>query len=96
MAPSAAEYLETYLRDHRAGAETGGDLATRLAEQNAGTPYEPFLVRIAREIEEDTAVLEDVMERCGVDRPTLKIAGGKVAELLARLRDELPRVLPAA
>ena len=86
MAPSAAEYLETYLQDHRAGAETGGDLANRLAEQNAGTPYEPFLVRTAREIEEDTAVLEDVMERCGVDRPALKIAGGKVAERLGRLK----------
>ena len=86
MASTATEYLETYLQDHRAGAETGADLAHRLVEQNAGTPYEPFLVRIAQEIEQDTAMLEDVMQRCGVDRPALKMAGAKVAERLGRLK----------
>ena len=86
MATTAAEYLETYLQDHRAGAETGSDLAKRLAEENAGTPYEPFFARLAQEIEQDTALLEDVMESCGVDRPALKMAGAKVAERLGRLK----------
>ena len=86
MPPAATEYLETYLQDHRAGAETGADLARRLAEENADTPYEPFLARIAEEIERDAAILEDVMDRFDVGRPKLKIASAKVTERLGRLK----------
>jgi hypothetical protein len=86
MAPTPAELLETYLQDHRAGAETGGDLAHRVAEENAGTPYEPFLVRLAQEIEQDTGILEDVMGRFGVRKPAFKMAGAKVTERLGHLK----------
>jgi hypothetical protein len=86
MNSTATDYLETYLQDHRAGAEMGTDLARRLADENQGTPYEDFLLGLAQEIEQDVATLEDIMSRFGVSKATLKTAGAKVAEKLGRLK----------
>lgn len=86
MTSTATDLLETYLQDHRAGAEMGSDLARRVADENLGTPYEDVLVRIAQEIEQDVAVLEDIMGRFGVSKSALKTAGAKLGEKLARLK----------
>jgi predicted DNA-binding ribbon-helix-helix protein len=86
MTTTTTEYLETYLQDHRAGAEMGSDLARRLAEENVGTPYEDFLLGLAQEIEQDLEVLEDIMKRFGVSTSILKTVGAKVGERLARLK----------
>ena len=86
MTATTTEYLETYLQDHRAGAAMGLDLARRLAEENQGTTYEGFLVTLAQEIEDDVAVLEQIMGRFGVTTPALKIAAAKVGERLGRLK----------
>jgi hypothetical protein len=86
MTATTIEYLETYLQDHRAGAEMGGDLARRLEEENRGTPYEDFLIRLAREIEQDVETLEGIMERFGVSKSLLKIAGAKMGEKLSRAK----------
>ena len=83
---TTADYLETYLQDHRAGAAMGSDLARRLAEENQGTTYQGFLVALAREIEDDVAALEQIMGRFGVTTPALKIAAAKVGERLGRLK----------
>ena len=83
---TATDHLETYLQDHRAGAEMGRDLAQRLADENAGTPYEEFLARTAQEIDQDVGVLEGIMARFDVDPAKLKTAGAKLAEKLARLK----------
>lgn len=84
--PTAIDYLSTYLQDHRAGAEMGSKLAARLRDENLGTPYEDFLTLLARQIEEDMATLESIMERFGVDKSLLKTTGAKVGEKLARLK----------
>ncbi len=55
---TAIDYLSTYLQDHRAGSEAGADLATRMCDQNLGTPHEDFFVRLAEQIAEDVATLE--------------------------------------
>ena len=91
------DYLETYLQDHRAGAEMGSDLARRVAEQNAGTPYESFLATLADEIEEDVQTLAALMERLGVSKSILKTTGAKVAEKVGRLKpnNELLSYSPA-
>jgi len=86
MTETTTEYLETYLQDHRAGAAMGSDLAHRLAEENVGTPYEDFLLGLAQEIDGDVEMLELVMDRFGVSKPALKIAGAKAAEKLGRLK----------
>jgi len=86
MTTTATDYLETYLQDHRAGAEMGSDLARRLADENMGTPYEDFLVGLAQEIDHDVATLEDIMGRFGVSRSVMKTAGAKIGEKIARLK----------
>jgi hypothetical protein len=86
MTTTTIEHLETYLQDHRAGAEAGSDLARRLAEENVGTPYEDFLLGLAQEIEQDVEVLEDIMGRFGVSKSIVKTAGAKVGEKLGRLK----------
>lgn len=83
---TAIEYLSTYLQDHRAGAEAGGDLAARLRDQNLDTPYEDFFARLAQEIAEDVTTLEGLMGRFDVDKATLKTAGAKIGEKLGRLK----------
>jgi hypothetical protein len=80
------DHLSTYLQDHRAGAETGSDLARRMHEENKGTQYEDFLGHIAEEIEQDIAVLEQIMDRFDVSRDGLKTAVAKVGEKLGRLK----------
>lgn len=84
--PTAIDYLSTYLQDHRAGAESGVNLALRLRDENVDTQYEDVLTLLAREIEDDVTTLEAIMERLGVDKAPLKTAGAKVGEMLGRLK----------
>jgi len=86
MTATTMDYLETYLQDHRAGAAMGSELAHRLAEENLGTPYEDFLLGLAQEIDGDVEMLDRIMDRFGVSKPALKIAGAKAAEKLGRLK----------
>jgi len=86
MAATTMDYLETYLQDHRAGAAMGSELAHRLAEENLGTPYEDFLLGLTQEIDGDVEMLDRIMDRFGVSKPALKIAGAKAAEKLGRLK----------
>jgi hypothetical protein len=80
------DHIETYLRDHRAGAEAGNDLARRLYEENKGTQYEAFLADLAEQIEEDLMILEQIMDRFDVERPALKAAVAKIGERFGRLK----------
>ncbi|HEV7805901.1 MAG TPA: hypothetical protein VGO80_08785 [Solirubrobacteraceae bacterium] len=84
--PTKIDYLSTYLQDHRAGAEMGSDLATRLRDENVGTRYEDFLTQLAQQIEEDVATLESIMERFDVGKATLKTVGAKIGEKLGRMK----------
>jgi hypothetical protein len=80
------DLLSTYLNDHLGGSTTGTELAERLAEQNRGTPYEPFLQRLSDEIKEDRDALQDIMRRLDVKESKVKVAGGWAAERLSRLK----------
>lgn len=83
---TTTDQLAIYLRDHRAGATTGTNLARRAAEENEGTPYGQFLGRIADEIEEDVGTLGRIMTRCDVTPDLLKNAGAKVGERIGRFK----------
>lgn len=84
--PTKIDYLSTYLRDHRAGAVVGSNLARRLAEENEGTPYEDFLTLLCSQIDEDVATLEALMERFDVEPSKLKDAGAAISEKLGKLK----------
>jgi hypothetical protein len=83
---SMSELLKTYLQDHHAGATAGLELARRTAGANEEHEFGPELSRIAEEIAEDRATLEQVMERLEVKPSKLKDAGGWTAEKLGRLK----------
>jgi hypothetical protein len=80
-------YLAIYLNDHLAGATGGVELARRLRASNRGIdPFWQPLDRICKEIEEDRATLEQVIDRLGFSRSRVKPAGAWVAEKLGRLK----------
>jgi hypothetical protein len=80
-------YLSIYLNDHLGGATGGVELARRLRASNRGNDaFGQPLDRICKEIEEDRATLELVIERLGLSRSIVKPAGAWVAEKLGRLK----------
>jgi hypothetical protein len=84
---SIARYLAIYLNDHLGGATGGVELARRLRASNRGSAtFGQPLDRICREIEEDRAVLVQVIEELGFSRSVVKPAGGWMAEKLGRLK----------
>jgi hypothetical protein len=78
--------LETYLRDHFAGSTSGLALAKRCRESNVGTPYEPLLLALETEIDEDRRSLRAIMSRLGVAPSEVKSAIGAIAEVVGRLK----------
>jgi hypothetical protein len=82
----ATKRLETYLRDHFAGSTSGLALAKRCRESNVGTGYEPLLVTLESEIDEDRQTLLAIMSRLGVAPSEVKSAIGAVAEVIGRLK----------
>jgi hypothetical protein len=84
--PFNGDPLAIYLNDHLAGSTAGVELARRAASSNAGTEYGDVLSGIAREIEEDRATLEALMDRLGVGRDRVKLAAAWVGEKAGRLK----------
>lgn len=80
------DLLGIYLNDHLAGSVVGLELAKRSLSSNRGTRFEPFLVQLVSELQEDRAALEQVLDRLGVRRNTAKQAGAWVAEKAGRLK----------
>lgn len=78
--------LGIYLNDHLAGAMGGLELARRALRNNRGTPFEADLDRLAREIEEDRATLEGLMERLRIPRSQMKPPVAWALEKVGRLK----------
>jgi hypothetical protein len=84
--PFSGDPLTIYLNDHLAGSTAGVELARRAASNNAGNEYGRVLSDIAREIEEDRATLEALMDRLDVGRDRVKTAAAWVVERAGRLK----------
>ena len=78
--------LATYLNDHLGGSATGRQLAQRALQANRGNEYGIVLEDVARQIEEDVASLETVMDRLGVKPDRVKEAMGWTFEKFGRLK----------
>jgi hypothetical protein len=87
---ATGDLLGVYLGDHLAGAATGVELAERLRSNNEGSPLGAVLATLVRDIEQDRAALEDLMDRLGIQRSVVKQAGGWAVEKLGRLRLSKP------
>ena len=95
--------LQTYLNDHRAGAEAGVELANKLRKQHEGTPHGPFFAELAAAIEADRDTLDSLMAGLGVEQDRIKQIAGWAAEKVSRVKlnehltgsQELTRLLEA-
>ncbi|MGH4009470.1 MAG: hypothetical protein ACRDTH_15190 [Pseudonocardiaceae bacterium] len=83
---AAVKGLEIYLNDHLAGAATGSELANRLSSEYADTRFGPFLAELTRDIEQDKATLEGLMERLGIPQSPIKQVSGWTTEKITRLK----------
>jgi hypothetical protein len=83
---ASSKGLETYLSDHLGGAIGGVELAKKISSEYAKTTFGPFLAELAREIAQDKATLEKLMERLGIERSPVKEATSWVAEKVSRLK----------
>lgn len=82
----ADDQLAAYLSDHLAGSTAGVSLARQILNEAEGTPLGTFMAGLVADIESDQKVLEDLIERLGIERHPLKQAATWMAEKLSRLR----------
>jgi hypothetical protein len=75
-----------YLNDHLAGSTVGVELVRRALNSNRGTEFEPFLERLAEEIDQDRDSLLDVMRRLDVGEDRVKQLIGWAIEKAGRLK----------
>lgn len=80
------QFLGLYLRDHLAGATTGVALAQRYRRSNQGTPFGRAAEQLDNEIDADRHSLVDIMGSLNVPESQVKVALGKAAELVGRLK----------
>jgi hypothetical protein len=80
------QLLGIYLNDHLAGAMAAHEVARRCLHNNTQTALGVDLKRIVREIEEDRAALESVMERLGISKSPVKTVVGRVLGQAGRLK----------
>lgn len=76
--------LATYLNDHLAGATGGLDLFRWVAGAHRGTPAGDVLAQLAREVEQERAVLLEVMRAVDARVRHAKVLGGWLAEKVLR------------
>jgi hypothetical protein len=88
MSETTAEptLLGIYLNDHLAGATAGLELARRTAGAHRGTEAGTTLTRLATEIQEDRAALQEIMTALEVPVRQYKVATAWAAEKVGRLK----------
>jgi hypothetical protein len=80
------DLLTIYLNDHLAGATAGSDLAARTASENEGNEFGEALTQLAAEIAQDREELLGTTKSLGRQIDHVKLAVGRTAEKLARLK----------
>ena len=78
--------ITTYLQDHHAGSAAGVAAFHRVAEFHGDPEVREAVGRMAEEIAQDQAALEQVMASVGVRPAALKDLPARVAEKAARLK----------
>jgi hypothetical protein len=80
------QYWDTYLNDHRAGASAGTALVRRIWRSNRRTEWGPIIENVAKSIEQDLVVLDEIRAAAGVSGGDLKRAAALLAERASRLK----------
>jgi hypothetical protein len=72
--------LGIYLNDHLAGATGGLELARRVARSHRGPGAGAAVQRLAAEVAQDRAVLEDIMDALGIPVRAYKVCAAWIGE----------------
>ena len=78
--------LGIYLNDHLAGATGGLELARRVAASHRGPGAGATVQRLAAEVAQDRAALEDIMTALGIPVRCYKVCAAWIGEKAARLK----------
>jgi hypothetical protein len=78
--------LGIYLNDHLAGSRAGLELARRAERENRGNQLGDFLAALIPELEQDRAMLEQVLRALKVPHDTFKQGAAWFMERLGRLK----------
>jgi hypothetical protein len=80
------KFLPIYLNDHLAGSLFGTKLAERIVEENEDNEYGREMEPIVEQIADDRRTLREVMDRLDVREHRIRLACGRVTELISRLK----------
>ena len=80
------DFLRIYMNDHLAIGVGWRELARRAEKANSGTELGSALHRVAAEIAEDVGTVEELMERLGLARDSVKARLAIAGERLGRLK----------
>ena len=83
---SGHDLLGIYLNDHLAGATGGLELARRVARSHRGPAAGAAVQRLAAEVAQDRAALEDIMGALGIPVRAYKVYAAWIGEKAARLK----------
>ena len=83
---SGHDLLGIYLNDHLAGATGGLELARRVARSHRGPGAGAAVQRLAAEVAQDRAVLEDIMDALDIPVRAYKVYAAWIGEKAARLK----------
>ena len=83
---SRHDLLGIYLNDHLAGATGGLELARRVAASHRGPGAGDAVQRLAAEVAQDRATLEDIMDALGIPVRGYKVYAAWIGEKAARLK----------
>jgi hypothetical protein len=83
---SGHDLLGIYLNDHLAGATGGLELARRVARSHRGPGAGAAVQRLAAEVAQDRAVLEDIMDALGIPVRGYKVYAAWIGEKATRLK----------
>jgi hypothetical protein len=78
--------LQTYIRDHTAGAQHAIQLFEALQKAHAGTAFGHFAAEQFHQIQEDLAILENLATDVGAGDFQVKELAGWLADKLSRLK----------
>jgi hypothetical protein len=78
--------LGIYMNDQLAAGVIWREVARRSAGSNEGTPLGEAVERVAKQIAEDVATFERIMDRLGIGRSRVKASLAVVAERAGRLK----------
>jgi hypothetical protein len=84
--PPGHDLLGIYLNDHLAGATGGLELARRVAGSHQAPAADSALQRLAAEVAQDRAALEDIMGTLGIPVRGYKVYAAWIGEKAARLK----------